>query len=130
MTSDMKIYTGQEIFYYPDITVVCGQPLYHEPANTVLTNPVLLAEVLSPSTESKDRGEKFLRYQQVETLMSYLLVSQDAPRVEQFTRRENGHWEYEAAMGLDGILTIPALSVTLTLADIYDLIDFDTQEAG
>lgn len=128
MTSDMKVHAGQEIFYYPDVTVVCEKPLYYDPANTILTNPILLAEVLSPSTGAKDRGDKFLHYQQMKTLMSYLLVSQNEPRIEQFSRNEDGSWDYTMASGLKSVVAIPALSVTLALADIYDQIDFSHGE--
>lgn len=123
MSSDMKVGAAGAL-YYPDVTVVCGPSLYHGRGRSVITNPVLVVEVLSPGTEDKDRGEKFLRYQQVETLLSYLLVSQDAPRVEQFSRGDGGHWDYTAVFGLESFLNIPALSVTLALADIYDQIDF------
>ena len=123
MSSDMKIWTAGAM-YYPDISVVCGPSQFHGRGRTVISNPILIVEVLSPSTEDKDRGEKFLRYQQIETLMSYLLVSQNAPRVEQFSRGESGHWDCTAVSGLESILHIPTLSVTLALADIYDQIDF------
>lgn len=125
MSSDMKVWASSA-FYYADVTVVCGPREYRGPGTSVITNPILLVEVLSPGTESKDRGEKFIRYQTIETLHSYLLVSQETPRVEQFSRAENGHWVYEAITGREAAITIPALSITLSLADIYDQIDFDT----
>lgn len=128
MSSDMKVYAAGEI-YYPDVTVVCGPRQYHSSNRTVLTNPLLVAEVLSPGTESKDRGEKFRNYLAVESLAVYLLVSQDAPRVEQFSRMEDGRWSYTLVSGLEGVLDIPVLSVSLDLADIYDGIEF-TQGAA
>ncbi len=123
MSSDMKVYAAGEV-YYPDVTVVCGPREFYGGNRTVITNPLLVAEVLSPSTESKDRGEKFHNYLAVDSLAVYLLVSQDAPRVEQFSRAEDGQWSYTHVSGLEGILDIPALSLSLTLAHIYEGIDF------
>ncbi len=126
MSSDVKVRAAGEM-YYPDVSVTCGPRQYYSGNRTVITNPLLVAEVLSPSTEGKDRGEKFRNYLAVEALAVYLLVSQDAPRIEQFSRAEDGHWNYILVTGSDSILDIPALSVSLKLADIYDGIDFTDQ---
>ena len=128
MSSDVKVSASGQM-YYPDVSVTCGPREYYGGNRTVITNPLLVAEVLSPSTEGRDRGEKFHNYLAVNSLAAYLLVSQDAPRVEQFTRAEDGRWSYTLAAGLEGVLDIPALSVPLSLADIYDGIDF-AQQAG
>ncbi len=128
MSSDVKVRAGGQM-YYPDVSVTCGPRQYYSGNRTVITNPLLVAEVLSPGTESKDRGEKFRNYLAVESLAVYLLVSQDAPRVEQFSRMEDGHWSYTLVSGLEGVLDIPVLSVSLDLADIYDGIEF-TQGAA
>ncbi len=123
MSSDIKVYTAGEM-YYPDVTVVCGPRQYYGGSRTVITNPLLVAEVLFPTTERKDRGEKFRDYITVESLMVYLLVSQDAPRVEQFSRAQDGRWDYSLISGLESLLDIPALGISLNMADIYDLIEF------
>lgn len=123
MSSDVKVRAAGEV-YYPDISVTCGPRQYYSGNRTVITNPLLVAEVLSPSTESKDRGEKFHNYLAVESLAVYLLVSQDAPRIEQFSRAEQGHWNYTLVTGLENVLEVPALSISLNLADIYDQIEF------
>jgi len=123
MSSDVKVRAGGEM-YYPDVSVTCGPRQYFSGNRTVVTNPLLVAEVLSPSTEGKDRGEKFHNYLAVASLAVYLLVSQDAPRVERFSRAEDGQWSYTLTEGLETVLNIPALSVSLNLADIYDGIEF------
>ncbi len=127
MSSDVKVYAAGSL-YYPDVSVTCGPRRYHSANRTVIANPVLLVEVLSPSTGAKDRGEKFLDYQQIDSLNSYLLVSQDEARIELFTRGEDGHWDYSQAHGLECALPIPALSISLALADIYAQIDFSEAE--
>ena len=123
MSSDIKVYTAGEM-YYPDVTVVCGPRQYRGGNRTVITNPILIGEVLSPTTERNDRGRKLRDYITVESLMVYLLVSQDVPRVEQFSRAEDGRWNYGMVTGMESVLDIPALSVSLNLADIYDQIEF------
>lgn len=83
-----------------------------------------MVEVLSPSTEPKDRGEKFIRYQQIDTLCSYLRVSQIEARAELFERGENGHWDYTTVAGLENAIEIPSLGVTLALSEAYDQVKF------
>lgn len=124
MSSDMKVRTPRNTFRYPDVSVVCGERHYHGQGRSVITNPTVLVEVLSESTEGIDRGEKLLEYQAMPSVQSYLLVSQDAPRIEQYARTENGHWDYQAVEGLENTLTIPALSVTLALSEVYDGVEF------
>ena len=85
LSSDMKVWAAG-VYYYPDLSVVCGPSIYRGRNKHTITNPLVVVEVLSPSTESEDRGEKFIRYQQIETLRSYLLVGQTEPRVELFER--------------------------------------------
>ena len=123
LSSDMKVWAANA-FYYPDLSVVCGSSIHRNGNKHIITNPIVVVEVLSPSTEPKDRGEKFIRYQQIETLRSYLLVSQAEPRVEMFERGENGHWIYSLVAGLKNAIEIPSLNVTLALFEIYDQVDF------
>jgi len=84
---------------YPDASLVCGDiegdPA--DPSGHTIVNPVLLVEVLSPSTESEDRGNKWQQYQQLESLQEYVLVSQDQPRIEVYRRLPTGGWEYHDA---------------------------------
>ena len=91
----------------------------------MLTNPVVIIEVLSPSTEAFDRGEKFARLRNWNpSLKDYLLVAQTAPRIEHFTRLDDGSWLYRSAEDLAASLTIASIGCTLQLAEIYDRIVF------
>ena len=113
------------LFSYPDLVVFCGEPSFHDSHRDVLTNPVVLIEVLSPSTEVFDRGEKFARLRNWNpTLQDYLLVSQAYPLVEQFTRREDGSWLYRFGEDLAASLSIESIGCTLRLAEVYDRIIF------
>ena len=113
------------LFSYPDLVVFCGEPSFHDSHRDVLTNPVVLIEVLSPSTEGFDRGEKFARLRNWNpTLQDYLLVSQAYPLVEQFTRREDGSWLYRFGEDLTASLSIESIGCTLRLVEVYDRISF------
>lgn len=112
-------------FVYPDVTVVCGEPAFREGARPdTLTNPTLIVEVLSESTEAFDRGEKFAHYQRLESLQEYVLVSQTGPRVERFARQPDGQWLLGTAAGLDANVHLASVGCDLPLAEVYDRIVF------
>lgn len=121
--SDLRVYAPNGgIYTYPDVSVVRGTPEFD---NDMLLNPVLLVEVLSDFTEAYDRGDKFRRYQTIESLMDYLLISQNRPRIEHFARQGDRQWLLSAAEGMDASLTIPSLEITLSLADIFAKVEFE-----
>lgn len=111
------------LFTYPDLSVICG-PLQFGAGDDTVTNPTLLVEVLSPSTEAYDRGQKFLHYRQIPSLQEYLLVSQSEPLLELFTRQSGGEWVLRQASGLAARLEIPTLEIAIELAEIYAGVEF------
>ncbi|MCP9494471.1 MAG: Uma2 family endonuclease [Pyrinomonadaceae bacterium MAG19_C2-C3] len=120
----LVVRTRRGWFSYPDLTVVCGTPQFHDVKKDVLTNPVALFEVLSPSTEQYDRGDKFLRFRtEIETLTDFVLIAQDKPLVEHFTRRPDG-WLLISYTNLDDTLHLPNLNCRLSLAEVYDRVEF------
>jgi Uma2 family endonuclease len=136
-TKDTKVRSGMiplsgqsaaGMFSYPDILVICGEPEYHDAFEDVILNPKVIIEVLSPSTEAFDRGEKFTRYQTWNpTLSDYILVSQDRAQIEQFTLCEDGKWTYQRHVGLDASISIASIRCELKLVDVYDRVVFATQ---
>jgi len=114
-------------FYYPDVTVLCGEPEFYRERTDTIFNPILIVEVLSESTEARDRGEKFFAYQTLESLQEYVLVSQDKPVVEQFIKQSDGSWKYLATIGLGSRVKFESINVELTLEEIYQRVKF-TQE--
>lgn len=124
--SDMKIHTGDGVNTFPDIAVVCGERQYYLGKEDVIINPLLLVEVLSPSTRGYDRGDKFDHYKTIHALEEYLLVDQDSARVLLYTRRED-HWELREAEGRDGNIYLSSLQDTLTLTDVYAKILFNSE---
>jgi Uma2 family endonuclease len=122
--------TASGMFSYPDILVVCGEPEYLDEHHDVINNPVVIVEVLSKSTESFDRGEKFRRYKNWNpTLKDYVLVSQDRALVEHFGRQPDDSWFHQEHAGLDATVILSSISCTLKLADIYDRIIFPEEPA-
>lgn len=124
---NMKVRTNESGLYaYPDLMVVCGEPAFHDDRRDVITNPTAIFEVLSPSTEAYDRGEKFLRYStEIETLQDYLLVAQDQPRIEHFSRQPDGTWLSSEVSGLTETLALPSIDCRIALADVYSRITFE-----
>lgn len=110
------------LYTYPDVVVVCGEPKLEQPGDTLL-NPKLIVEVLSESTERKDRGWKFEQYQTIETLTDYLLVAQDTPRLELFTRQTDGRWLYVAENRIEASVMMPSIACELRLADVYEKVE-------
>lgn len=126
-TGDVAVYTPTLPPYrYPDASVVCGEPEYrNRKGHDALINPVVVVEVMSPSTAALDEGPKFVAYQAVPTLRDYLLVSQDEPRVTLYTRLESGTWNRRDVNGLDASLELESIGCALGLRDIYDGVTFD-----
>jgi Uma2 family endonuclease len=125
LQSDLRV-ALQNAYVYPDVVVVCGTPQLID--QDILINPTLIVEVLSPSTEGQDRGTKWQRYQRLESLQDYLLVSQDAPQVEHFTRQSAQQWLFTLYEGLEIAVALPKLGVSLPLSAIYANILFAESE--
>jgi Uma2 family endonuclease len=118
-TSDMKVHvppTG--LFAYPDAIVVCGRLEFVDAREDVLTNPKVLVEVLSDSTEKYDRGEKFASYREIRSLEDYLLVSQHEARVEHFARQPDGSWLLREARA-GGRVRLASVGCDLTIEEVY-----------
>ena len=123
-SSDMRITIPQTPHYtYADVVVVCGKPELDDDFKDNLLNPIVIVEVLSPSTESFDRGKKFESYQRIASLMEYVLVSQDRPRVEQFLRQPDGRWLYSETSA-EGSIKLTSIDCELSLNDIYEKVEF------
>ena len=122
--SDMRVKTLAVDYTYPDITVVCDEPDFTDDSNMILLNPLLIIEVLSPSTERHDRGRKFQDYRDIQSLQEYVLISQDNPRIERFTR-QNDVWVFADASLLDETIELPSIACVLNLEDVYHKVNFE-----
>lgn len=123
---NMKVRTDPgDLFSYPDLTIVCGEPIYHDKRGDVLLNPTVVFEVLSPSTEKYDRGEKFARYREnISSLQNYVLVSQSEAKIEMHTKQESGEWNKTEVIGLENELYIASIDCCIPLEEVYLNITF------
>jgi Uma2 family endonuclease len=143
-TKDTKVRSGpipqtrrifKGLFSYPDLVIVCGAPRFHDTYQDVLLTPTVIIEVLSPTTEAFDRGEKFRRYRTFNpsnpSLSDYMVVAQDQPLIEHFVGQEQGQWLLAASVSdLTGCVALASIQCTLSLTNVYDRVIFpaDVQE--
>ena len=112
-------------YRYGDLSVVCGDAIFHKIGGVdVLTNPVLIVEVLSESTEAYDRGDKFTHYKSIPAFREYLLIAQHRPHITQYVKQEDGTWSYREINTLTDTLALPSVDCTLELTDIYHDVGF------
>ena len=120
--SNMRVaVSADNRFVYPDVSVICGPPEFHpeDPNRTTIINPRVIFEVLSPSTERYDRGEKFQRYNNIDSLEEYVLLTQTRPVVEGFLRQGDGTWSLQRWQGQDVVARVRCLGLDLPLAELY-----------
>ena len=126
LTGNMQIKTPKALPYrYADGSVVCGKPeveRFH--GNDLLLNPVLLYEVLSPSTEAYDRGDKFTVYKSIASLREYLLIAQHRPHVAHYVKQDSGIWHFMEYNDLKDSVYLPTIECALTLSYIYQDVEF------
>ncbi len=133
-----RIYAGDRMVYapacgevyYPDIVVVEGKPEYfdYQGRMKATTNPVALVEVLSETTEARDKGHKWHCYREMPSLRQYCLIYQDQPLVEYYVRQDNSaQWLFAYAAGLEAML--PLLGFDIPLREIYALVEWETERS-
>ncbi len=119
LPSDMKVHVpSTDGYVYPDVSVVCGDVRFVDDAREVITNPSLIVEVLSPSTERFDRGDKFAGYRSLPSVECYLLVSAQRVMIEQYERREDGAWvllEHRAG----GVVRVRGIEGGIAVDEVY-----------
>ncbi len=117
-------------FRMPDLAVVCGKPQIEDFRGIeMLLNPVFICEVLSPKTERYDRDDKFIAYQAIESFQEYLLVEQERPHVICYRRQPDNRWVRSDVIGLESSIELESLGITVSLNEIYRMIEFPVPEA-
>jgi Uma2 family endonuclease len=120
--SDVKVrLEATDRYVYPDVTIVCGGPQFdpHDPNETTITNPKVIIEVLSDSTEAYDRGVKFGAYRDLSSLRGYVLIAQNTPSIEIYTRQPDGTWLFDAVHGIEATARIASVQIEVPLAEVY-----------
>jgi Uma2 family endonuclease len=126
-SGDLRVRIPRKVLWaYPDASVICGNAQVEAipGVGETATNPQVIIEVLSPSTESYDRGDKFARYREIPSLRDYVLVAQHEPRVEVFSRAEDGAWSFVPVSDVRASAVLRSLGVELPLAEVYAGVEF------
>jgi Uma2 family endonuclease len=127
----LRVATDRHRHYtYPDVVVACEPLQYVDEHRDTITNPVLIAEVLSESTEKYDRGAKFERYRAIPTVSAYLLVAQDRVHVELYTRQPNAAWVLREWNDAGAQIELASLRCSIAISEIYAKVIFDEPSAG
>ncbi len=114
-------------YRYGDVSALCGEPQFEEIDGVdVLVNPALIIEVLSKSTEARDRGEKFSHYKSIPSFCEYLLMAQNRPNVWQFIKQGDGFWLHREFDSLDDVFRLASFDCELSLREIYRKVKFDS----
>lgn len=126
LTNDIKVRTVDDFYSYPDLVVACPEASFEGKDKEFCVNPTVIVEVLSPSTEAYDRGEKFRLYERIPTLLTYVLVSQKEAQVELFERDSvDDRWQLSRFEGLSATCLIASLDLSLTMDGIYRGVELD-----
>jgi len=128
--SDMRVRVSPAgLFTYPDVVAVCGEARFLDDKGDTLLNPTMIVEVLSTSTESYDRGDKFMHYRRLESLREYVVVAQEKVLVERFTR-QGDEWLLTEFRKLDETLRLASIDCAVPLREIYARIEFLAEDAA
>ena len=115
-------------YVYPDIMVIQGEPVYQGSNKTIVTNPLVIVEVLSDSTKDYDRGGKFLAYRSIPEFREYILIDQYSYHIEQFAKNSNGKWVLTEYDSEESVLTLESVEFQMPLTEIYERINFDVKD--
>ena len=128
--SDLKIAINEEKYRYADASVICGLAEYYDENPEAAKNPLLIVEVLSESSESYDRGEKFKKYRQIPTFREYILIEQRFPLVEVFFKIDEKTWQYRVYEQLDQMVQLNSIEAEIPLAELYSGVIFNEQPSN
>ncbi|MBD2496144.1 Uma2 family endonuclease [Nostoc sp. FACHB-280] len=129
-----KIYIGDvrlwisryRIYTYPDAMVIEGEPIYEGNSTTTVTNPTVIIEVLSKSTQSHDKTDKFRFYRSIPTFKEYIIVNQYEYLIEHYAKNANNQWVLTEYESLDAVLSLQTIDFAISLTDIYESVNLST----
>lgn len=126
--SDQRLWIREEnIYIYPDIMVVQGELELQSGRKDTIINPCCIIEVLSNSTQGYDKDEKFKAYRTIPSFQEYVLVNQYSPHIEHYRKTDANQWLFTEYQGLSSILALGIGGITIPLNDIYDKVNFETE---
>lgn len=126
---DVKLWIQRyRIYTYPDVMVISGKPIYEGNGTTQVTNPSIIVEVLSNSTQNYDRTNKFRFYRSISELQEYIMIDQYEYLVEQFTKNADGQWVLTEYESVDAVLSLQSIDFQISFSDIYQGVNFEIEE--
>ncbi len=128
--ADMRVRAGPAAYVYPDVIVVCGEPRFADDEFDTLLNPTVLVEVLSPSTEARDQGDKLQYYSLLESVKDYLLIASDKVRLDHYVRQSDNEWKVRLYLELSDQVGLASIRCKLALADVYAKVKFPPKPAA
>ena len=129
--TDQRLWIPQRrIYTYPDVMAVASPLELQEGRKDTLTNPILIAEVLSKSTQSYDRGGKFAAYRTIPSVQEYILIDQHSVQVNQYIKKESNEWVFRAYEAESDVLALASVPCEISLADLYDKVEFSDDDAS
>jgi len=129
-SNDLRVrISSTGLYTYPDVVAICGEAQFEDEHQDTLLNPTVIVEVLSPSTEAYDRGEKSWHYRQIASLAEYLLVAQDRRHIEHYVRQADGQWLLSETGNLQDTIHLPSINCDLALAEVYDKVEIAAEKS-
>ncbi|MEG3844579.1 Uma2 family endonuclease [Microcoleus sp. herbarium14] len=126
--NDLRLWIpSKRVYTYPDVMLVAGKLEFAEGRKDTITNAVMVAEVLSESTEDYDRGGKFKLFRTIPSLREYVLIDQYEMHVEQFSKTDDNKWVLSEYDGADAVLRLSCMEFEMVLGDMYDRVDFESE---
>lgn len=126
--ADVRLWIPRyRIYTYPDVMVIKDEPIYADRGTTTVMNPILITEVLSPSTQNYDQGDKFAYYRSIPEMQEYILISQKRYHVMQHTKTDAG-WLLSEHETEDSVIKLASVNLELELSDLYTGVDFSEAE--
>jgi len=122
--NDMRVKVNESDYVYPDVVAVCGDAQFEDNTFDTLSNPTVIIEILSDSTERYDKGRKAELYRALPTMQDYVLISQTHCYMEHYHRQTATQWLFTIISQMDEKLTLPSVNVTIAVQDIYDKVSF------
>jgi Uma2 family endonuclease len=127
--SDMRLWMpSHQRYTYPDVMVVAGQPMFTDQKQTAITNPCLIVEILSNSTQGYDRADKFKLYRSIPSFKEYILIYQNSYSVDQYNKQKDGKWILTEYLGEEEVLNLESVSFEISLQDLYKRVTFENRQ--
>ncbi|BAY23085.1 hypothetical protein NIES2100_28490 [Calothrix sp. NIES-2100] len=130
-TSDLRLWIPRyQQYTYPDILIIKGEPIFQEGRTDTIVNPSIIFEILSKSTSSRDRGDKFTYYRSIPEFQEYILIDQYQFHIEQFSKTSESNWLFKESDDEDGVLTLASANCQIPHRQIYDRVNFNQKDEG